>query len=45
LTGLRAAPPARKSIEGMAMPNEHLVETVRGAIEWAALGIEVLARW
>ena len=24
------------------MPNEHLVETVRGAIEWAALGIEVL---
>jgi uncharacterized membrane protein len=26
----------------MAMPNEHVVETVRGAIEWAALGIEVL---
>jgi uncharacterized membrane protein len=24
------------------MPNEHLVETVRGVIEWAALGIEVL---
>jgi uncharacterized membrane protein len=24
------------------MPNEHLVETIRGAIEWAALGIEVL---
>ena len=24
------------------MPNEHLVETVRGAIEWAALGIEIL---
>jgi len=24
------------------MPNEHLLETVRGAIEWAALGIEVL---
>jgi uncharacterized membrane protein len=24
------------------MPNEHLVETVRAAIEWAALGIEVL---
>ncbi len=24
------------------MPNEHLVEAVRGAIEWAALGIEVL---
>jgi uncharacterized membrane protein len=26
----------------MTMPNEHLVEAVRGAIEWAALGIEVL---
>jgi uncharacterized membrane protein len=24
------------------MTNEHLVESVRGAIEWAALGIEVL---
>jgi uncharacterized membrane protein len=24
------------------MPNEHLIETVRGAIEWAAMGIEVL---
>jgi uncharacterized membrane protein len=24
------------------MPSEHLVETIRGAIEWAALGIEVL---
>jgi len=24
------------------MPNEHLVETVRAAIEWAALGIEIL---
>ncbi len=24
------------------MPNEHLVENVRGAIEWAALGIEIL---
>jgi uncharacterized membrane protein len=24
------------------MPNEHLVETIRAAIEWAALGIEVL---
>jgi len=24
------------------MPNEHLVESVRGAIEWAALGIEIL---
>ena len=24
------------------MPNEHLVETVRAAIEWAALGIEVV---
>jgi uncharacterized membrane protein len=24
------------------MPNEHLVETVRAAIEWAALAIEVL---
>jgi len=24
------------------MPNEHLVEIVRGAIEWAALGIEIL---
>lgn len=24
------------------MPNEHLVEAVRGAIEWAALGIEML---
>jgi uncharacterized membrane protein len=29
-------------MEGTAMPNEHLLETVRGAIEWAALGIEVL---
>jgi uncharacterized membrane protein len=26
----------------MAMQNEHLVESIRGAIEWAALGIEVL---
>ena len=24
------------------MPNEHLVATVRAAIEWAALGIEIL---
>ncbi len=24
------------------MPNEHLVENVRAAIEWAALGIEIL---
>ena len=24
------------------MPNEHLIETIRGAIEWAALGIEIL---
>ena len=24
------------------MPNEHLVETIRAAIEWAALGIEVV---
>jgi len=24
------------------MPNEHLVENIRGAIEWAALGIEIL---
>jgi len=24
------------------MPNEHLVETIRAAIEWAALGIEIL---
>lgn len=24
------------------MPNEHLIETVRTAIEWAALGIEIL---
>jgi uncharacterized membrane protein len=24
------------------MPNEHIVETIRAAIEWAALGIEVL---
>ena len=24
------------------MPNEHLVESVRAAIEWAALGIEIL---
>jgi len=24
------------------MPNEHLVESIRAAIEWAALGIEVL---
>ena len=24
------------------MPNEHVVETIRAAIEWAALGIEVL---
>jgi uncharacterized membrane protein len=24
------------------MPNEHLVETIRGVIEWAALSIEVL---
>lgn len=24
------------------MPNEHLIESVRSAIEWAALGIEVL---
>jgi len=24
------------------MLNEHLIETIRGAIEWAALGIEVL---
>jgi uncharacterized membrane protein len=24
------------------MPDEHIVETVRAAIEWAALGIEVL---
>jgi uncharacterized membrane protein len=24
------------------MPNEHLVETIRAAIEWAALGIEIV---
>jgi len=24
------------------MPNAHLIETIRGAIEWAALGIEIL---
>lgn len=24
------------------MPNEHLVENIRGTIEWAALGIEIL---
>jgi uncharacterized membrane protein len=24
------------------MPNEHLIETIRAAIEWAALGIEIL---
>jgi len=24
------------------MPNEHLVESIRAAIEWAALGIEIL---
>jgi len=24
------------------MPNEHLVENIRAAIEWAALGIEIL---
>ena len=24
------------------MPNEHLVATIRAAIEWAALGIEIL---
>jgi uncharacterized membrane protein len=24
------------------MPNEHLLENIRGAIEWAALGIEIL---
>ena len=24
------------------MPGEHLIETVRGAIEWAAIGIELL---
>jgi uncharacterized membrane protein len=26
----------------MTMPSAHLIETFRGAIEWAALGIEVL---
>jgi uncharacterized membrane protein len=26
----------------IAMPNEHLVVTIRAAIEWAALGIEIL---
>jgi uncharacterized membrane protein len=25
-----------------AMPNEHLIESIRAAIEWAALGIEIL---
>jgi uncharacterized membrane protein len=24
------------------MPNAHLIESIRGAIEWAALGIEIL---
>ena len=24
------------------MPGEHLIETIRGAIEWAAIGIELL---
>jgi uncharacterized membrane protein len=24
------------------MPNTHLIESIRGAIEWAALGIEIL---
>lgn len=26
----------------MTMPSAHLIETIRGAIEWAALGIEIL---
>ena len=26
------------------MPGEHLIETVRGAIEWAAIGIELRLR-
>jgi uncharacterized membrane protein len=29
-------------IGAIAMPNEHLVENIRAAIEWAALGIEIL---
>jgi uncharacterized membrane protein len=29
-------------IGAVVMPNEHLVENIRAAIEWAALGIEML---
>jgi uncharacterized membrane protein len=29
-------------MEASLMPNEHLIATVRSAIEWAALGIEIL---